>query len=255
MTRVEILESYIKEQQLNEISPTVIKRFVDKFGQDLFDRWQSVSKQLKAPYNNISYLIGDDVKSDIELEDILNNLSSYSNNFQKKMTIDKGSEKIYEDDTWKIYKVFQFEAAQALGQNTKWCIVAKNRFVDGPDAGKNGREIWDDYKAQGINEYYFCINSNGKKYCSAKDPISGEVEIWDETDKMVAEIPGLPNEAKALGVPYVSRMFRIVLDGFARAGVNPEDVHIIWNEGRHNKVKFEDGTVSDFYFDGYNVRF
>lgn len=254
MTRVEILEHYIKEQQLNEIAPTEIKRFITKFDQDIFDRWQKVRANLKSPYNNIAYLMSDEVNNIVDLEDILNNINNYSNAYQNKTKVNKGSDKIYEDKTWKIYRVFDFEAAQILGQNTKWCIIAKNRFTDGPDAGKSGREIWDEYKAQGVKEYYFYMNSNGKKYCAAAAPRGGMVEIWDETDKMVAEIPDLPNEVKEMRIPYISRIFKTILDGFARAGINPDKVHIVWNEDGYNKVKFEDGSIKNFSFDGYNVR-
>jgi hypothetical protein len=89
--------------------------------------------------------------------------------------IKEGTDLIWTDGDWKLYRVNTYEASRLLGTGTNWCVSADS---------DSGRSYFEEYKRDYGGDYYIIMR--GKK--DIKDKYffhieSGQVRGWDQKDR------------------------------------------------------------------------
>ena len=181
-------------------SKTDTQKLVDFAGADLAGRFFDIKNKLKAPENDLYYWIKN--KSIEELEQTVNKIENTKSNTQiKKDAAENGAELVCKTDHWKVYHITTYEAAQAYGRDTHWCITGINEWGD---------KYWREYKEKGI-DFYFLItkdryNPRGfdskfalaiypdNKTCEVFNQKDGQVSIYDIKYIYEVKIPGIDLE-------------------------------------------------------------
>jgi hypothetical protein len=172
------------------------QRLVDFAGADLASKFLAIKNKLKAPENDLYYWIKN--KSVDELEKVVNRLENTKSNTQiKRETSGQGVELVCETEHWKVYHITTYEAAQAYGRDTHWCITGINEWGD---------KYWNEYKNKGVDFYFFITKEKydprgtDSKFALAIYPNNdyeafnqkdGEVSLLDIKYIYEVEIPGV----------------------------------------------------------------
>lgn len=169
------------EEAISE-SKADTQRLVDFAGQDLASRFFAIRNKLKAPENDLYYWIKN--KTVNELEQTVSNIENTKSNTQiRKETAGQGAELICETDHWKVYHITTYEAAQAYGRDTHWCITGINNW---------GNKYWNEYKDKGVDFYFFITkgkyNPRGydSKFALAIYPGNKTCEVFNQKDGQVS---------------------------------------------------------------------
>jgi hypothetical protein len=169
------------EEAISE-SKADTQRLVDFAGQDLASRFFAIRNKLKAPENDLYYWIKN--KTVNELEQTVSNIENTKSNTQiRKETADQGAELVCETDHWKVYHITTYEAAQAYGRDTHWCITGINNW---------GNKYWNEYKDKGVDFYFFITkgkyNPRGydSKFALAIYPGNKTCEVFNQKDGQVS---------------------------------------------------------------------
>lgn len=85
-------------------------------------------------------------------------------------------EKVFENEDWLVISPKTYEAACFYGKGTKWCITGRIK------------EYWSDYTMRGVKFYFVMDKKDKDKKYAVAVYLSGEMEVYDEVDKIV------PNE-------------------------------------------------------------
>lgn len=157
------------------------QRLVDFAGHDLASRFFAIKHKLKAPENDLYYWIKN--KSVKELERAISNQENTKSNTQaKKETTGQGAELVCETDHWKVYHITTYEAAQAYGRDTHWCITGINEWGD---------KYWNEYKEKGVDFYFFITKDSydprgiDSKFALAIYP-NNDCEVFNQKDGEVS---------------------------------------------------------------------
>jgi hypothetical protein len=171
-------------EELNELNEAKAdtERLVAFAGQELADKFLSLKSKLKAPENDLYYWIKK--KTPEELESFLAELESTKSKTQiKKDLADQGAELVCESEHWKVYHITTYEAAQAYGRDTHWCITGINEWGD---------RYWREYKEKGVDFYFFITkgeyNPRGydSKFALALYPDNKTCEVFNQKDGQVS---------------------------------------------------------------------
>lgn len=194
------------------------QKFIDKFGQENFDKFVKYKQRLKN--KNISTDILWHVKNTEkgDMDSIISELDNTLSKTQKaKEDVVNGADLIYKDNNWKVYHVHTYDAAAKLGSGTTWCITGRYH-----GATDRGEYYFNDYvRRYGLDDYYFIFDLNNRdsttgdylKYCAGvqKDPRRLAFLFNGMQDKEITSdgIPGVPRENRiqpisGIRIPYNS---------------------------------------------------
>lgn len=194
------------------------QKFIDKFGQENFDKFVKYKQRLKN--KNISTDILWHVKNTEkgDMDSIISELDNTLSKTQKaKEDVVNGADLIYKDDNWKVYHVHTYDAAAKLGSGTTWCITGRYH-----GATDRGEYYFNDYiRRYGLDDYYFIFDLNNRdsatgdylKYCAGvtKDPRRLAFLFNGMQDREITNdgIPGVPRENRiqpisGIRIPYNS---------------------------------------------------
>lgn len=171
------------------------QKLIDFIGDEYANMFFELKKQgrIKSPQNDIYYWLK---KTPQELRDFLMDMHLTRSNSEQRKLDKSGADLVYNKDGWKIYKINTYDAAKYYGKGTKWCISGNYPGNEG-----QGEYYFNDYKSNGVKDYYFIINPENHKWCYL-DTYSGFSDsiLWDEEDNGVDDIyddtiPNFPEEA------------------------------------------------------------
>jgi hypothetical protein len=182
------LETISKLNELYEESPGILiearadtQKLIDFAGENLANRFLAVKSKLKTPENDLYYWIKN--RTVDELEQTVSNIENTKSNTQiKKETAGQGAELVCETGHWKVYHITTYDAAQAYGRDTHWCITGINEWGD---------KYWKEYKAKGVDFYFFITkgeyNPRGidSKFALALYPDKKTCEVFNQKDGQV----------------------------------------------------------------------
>lgn len=179
----------VSKNKLDEAKEDQLK-FEKIFGKEFLDDFLKLKNRLKSPENDMSYWQRVyKEKGERETFKQLNIVLNNAQNIKSKSQIDKeakqGATLIYSDNDWKVYKIDTYAASARYGKGTKWCISGNYGGHE-----QEGEYWFNYYKREGAEAYYFFIGKQ-EKYCLVKYP--DKIEIFNEEDKRVAEIPDAPH--------------------------------------------------------------
>lgn len=170
-----------------------IQKLIDHVGAETADKFLELKTRIKPPQNDLYYWLK---KEPVELQDFLNDLESTKSKTQQAKEDKSGADLIYNSDGWKIYKINTYNASKYYGKGTKWCISGNYSGHE-----ERGEEYFNDYKKQGVLNYYFIFSPYNHKWCYLEtiDRFIGS-RLWDETNNGVNNdfdtvIPYLPKDA------------------------------------------------------------
>ena len=143
------------------------QRLIDFAGEELANRFFAIKPRLKYPENDLYYWIKNKTVDDLK-QVVLNAEETKSKRQLSKEKKLNGAELVCETDNWKVYHITTFEASQALGRDTKWCITG----VHGSDY------YWKDYTDKGV-DFYFLITKGEYDPRGLYSKVALAVYPWD----------------------------------------------------------------------------
>jgi hypothetical protein len=157
------------------------ERLIAFAGQELTDKFLSLKSKLKSPENDLYYWIK---KTPEELEAFLTKIEQKKSSTQiKKEVAGQGAKLVCSTPHWDVYNITTYEAAQAYGRDTKWCITGINNWGD---------SHWQDYKYQRGVDFYFLITKENydpraldSKFAIAIYPDGETYEAFNQKDGQV----------------------------------------------------------------------
>ena len=151
------------------------QKLIDYVGEETADRFFKLKPRIKSPQNDLYYWLK---KEPVELQDFLDDLESTKSKTQIEREAKQGAKLLYNKNGWKIYRIDTYEAATYYGKNTKWCISGNY-----PGSEGQGKTYFDDYKNNGVIDYYFIISPDNHKWCYLDvTPDFSDSVLWDEED-------------------------------------------------------------------------
>jgi len=184
----------------------------NKVGRELSDKFFELRNRLNPPQNDVYYWIN---KKPSELENALNSIEKSRK--QKDMEAREGTDLIFEDDTWLVLKINTHEASKKYGKGTKWCISGEGDWKSRTTKYHNSKEVWDDYvDNHGANIWFFINKKDNHKYCVVECAVTLDgqtatgLEIYDDSNRMIIEIPNAPRTSVPTYSEMTSQLFNIL---------------------------------------------
>ena len=140
-----------------------IQRFIDKFGEDTYNKFIKLKDRLKN--NNLSVDITWYVKN-VDPEGLDQILFDVENRVVKDETgkTKLNRKKIAENEYYTIYDVLDWQTAMNMGDGTVWCITG--RYDTDEVKPSQAKFYFDDYKRIGVKSYlFFMPKKDGDKWC------------------------------------------------------------------------------------------
>ena len=200
-----------KELSLEDLREILIEskadeqKLIDFAGEELAQKFFKLKPRMEAPQNDLYFWIkqGD--------PDYLRTWLLALENIKSKSQIEKeakkGAKLVYNKNGWRIYRIDTYEAATYYGKNTKWCISGNY-----PGSEGEGQTYFDKYLDEGVNDYYFIISPNNRKWCylDAEKDFEDSV-LWNEVDDGFTDIrddniPNFPQDAIDILPGFRSRL-------------------------------------------------
>ena len=187
------MRSYLYESKAD------IQRLYDFAGDKLAQRFLDNRNHIKSPQNDIYYWLK---RSRQELQDFLD--SSLTKNQKVETEIDEilkmpkanDVEKVSEQDGYTIYKINSPEASVkyglVVGGKAGWCI--SGGYYDGKEDGsilEEAEHYFNEYLDGEYEDYFFVIGHSTKYAICVKSYDYFDIDIWDQSDNVVDEIPYL----------------------------------------------------------------
>lgn len=229
--------------------------FENKVGKELSDKFFSLKHRLTPPQNDLYYWMDKDIS---ELENVLNSIEKSIK--EKDDEAREGTDLIFENDTWLILKINTHEASKKYGKGTKWCISGEGDWQSRTSRYHNSKEVWDDYvNNHNANIWFFINKKDGHKYCvvECSMTLDGQtavgLEIYDDSNRMITEIPNAPKTSVQTYSPITEQLFRILgnyidTDKIVNLISYDPDQAMTHQDLR---VDLDDGTTKYFRFDRY----
>ena len=149
------------------------QRFIAKFGEDAFNRYNRISQKLQGQYKDMTWLTAN-VEAN-ELNEIFNNAEF------------KGYEPTDENEDFVMFKIEDLDMCQKLSEGANWCIATPTAY--------------NTYAGYGAEYKFYFNKKTGEKYCVAS--VSGMNEIVDQNDNELAKLPdGVPGEVYTSAVVH-----------------------------------------------------
>lgn len=145
-------------------------------GDEYFDKYIAIKNRIKDPeYKDIYKMIK------MDPEEIYKFVDSFTSASSKRRNDKSGAKLLYEDDDWKVYKIYTYDAAKYYGKGTRWCITGN---YEGHE--HLGEKYFDDYiREKNLDGgYYFYINKNkpNLKFCVLQNVGGKVLSIWNAED-------------------------------------------------------------------------
>lgn len=219
-------ELYKKSNVKNQIleSKADEQRLIDFVGEETAQKFFKLKPRIKSPQNDLYYWLK---REPVELQDFLNDLESTKSKTQIEREAKQGAKLLYNKNGWKIYRIDTYEAATYYGKNTKWCISGNY-----PGSEGQGQEYFDDYKNNGVIDYYFIISPDNHKWCylHTEDGFKDSV-LWNEvddgfTDIRDDEIPDFPADAMEV-MPGFKEHFKVMTTSEQRLRSDVIRTHVL----------------------------
>ena len=177
-------EDFIKVwEELSELNEAKAdtQNLINFAGEELATKFLAIKNKLKAPENDLYYWIKNSAPE--ELEAFLREIESTKSKTQAKKEVSgRGAELVCSSEHWNVYHITTYEAAQAYGRDTKWCITGINNWGD---------KYWNEYKDKGV-EFYFLITKENydpraydSKYAIAIYSNKNTYEAFDQKDGQI----------------------------------------------------------------------
>ena len=193
-------------EELNE-SKADEQKLIDHVGQEIADKFFKLKNRIKSPQNDLYFWLK---KEPVELQDFIDDLESTKSKTQIEREAKQGAKLLYNKNGWKIYRIDTYEAATYYGKNTEWCISGNYPGNEG-----RGQTYFDNYKNNGVIDYYFIISPDNHKWCylHTEDGF-GDSVLWNEvddgfTDIRDDEIPDFPVDAMEV-MPGFKEHFKVM---------------------------------------------
>ena len=175
-------------------------------GKDIANRFLAIRNKFKAPENDLYFWIKNKTPNELE-QAVLEMENAKSNTQIKKETTSSGAKLVADTKHWKIYHITSFEAAQAYGRDTKWCITGIE---------DSGDKYWNEYKEKGADFYFLITKDNydprGRKSKFALALYEGGMEYdeWEdeefEVDPMYEVYDQQDYSVLLEDVPYINEV-------------------------------------------------
>jgi hypothetical protein len=175
-----------------------IKRFSDKFGDDLSSKFFNLKPRLKAPENDISFWMK---KTKEELDSFLLQVEKTKTVKQKEEEIRKGSTVLYKDPKWEVIEIHTLEASRKYGYGTKWCISGQDCSTE--DMWNKYKKTMPNFPEDSSSLIFFMHKESEEKYAVLYNRDNHAYLIWTENDIPVMFIPDAP-EVK--GMKYLGNL-------------------------------------------------
>lgn len=236
----------MKMEKINKITEAKEdkQRFIERFGQELYDRFLKLKPRLTPPDNDISYWMKKS-KEDLVLK--LDSIEGKQTAKQKSETAKQGSKKLYSDPRWDVIEIQTLEASIKYGKETKWCI-------SGVDC--NPKEMWDYYMggslAPKFNKdtsvfIFFIDNVNSTKWAVLYDRATKNHIVWNELDNITSFIKDAP---KVKGLPNLGKIpFKVKHDIAKSIGVSIDKIKDI---SETTEEIFTDDHLEKYYVEYYD---
>ena len=183
------------------------EKFISKFGQEAFDKFQKYKQRLKNKgiSNDILYHVKNTSVED--MVEIINDLDNTQSKNQQLKAEKAGADLLYVDDNWKIYRINTYDASKYYGKGTVWCISGNYPGHEG-----RGQHYFDSYLKDNYSEYYFFIRKDDTKWAVCPHKDNPKVcDVWDSQD---GRPRGIPDAPVVDGIPDVSLVaLKITKDG------------------------------------------
>lgn len=171
--RVRKLESLFLEGKRDQ---EILNNFL---GDEYYNKYNLIKNKIKDPnYKDIYKMIK------MDLDDVKNYIDSFQSNTDiRRSRKSEGTELIYQDDLWKVYRITTYKAAQLYGSGTTWCITGRYGGHE-----ERGEEYFNSYIYENDLDggYYFYIKNDGKtKYCLLRKENGNVHSIWNAEDDRV----------------------------------------------------------------------
>lgn len=186
-----ILDDYMKDymntdEPLNE-SKADQQKFIDKFGQNVFDLFNKSKDRLRN--NKVSTDILYHVKNTSveDMKNILHNLQAKVKTGDNNVDLTKIQGKynfLGSRDGYDVYEPLDVIASMSLGVGTGWCTTGRYGHagdVNFKPSLKDAKEHWDEYTSEGVRFFYFLQNGIGK-YALALYPKMFEVGEYIDSE-------------------------------------------------------------------------
>lgn len=194
-------------EHLNE-SKADEQKLIDFVGEETAKQYLKLKPRMEQPFNDLYWWIKEG--SPQELKDYVDWLTKTKSKSQVEREAKQGAKLLYNKNGWKIYRIDTYEAATYYGKNTKWCISGNY-----PGSEGQGQTYFDDYKNNGVIDYYFIISPDNHKWCylHTEDDFEDSV-LWNEvddgfTDIRDDEIPDFPADAMEV-MPGFKEHFKVM---------------------------------------------
>ena len=186
-----ILEDYMKDygntdEPLNE-SKADQQKFIDKFGQDVFDLFNKSRDRLRNSKVSTDILYHVKNTSVEDMKNILHNLQAKVKTGDNNVDLTKIQGKynfLGSRDGYDVYEPLDVIASMSLGVGTGWCTTGRYGHagdVNFKPSVKDAKEHWDEYTSEGVRFFYFLQNGIGK-YALALYPKMFEVGEYIDSE-------------------------------------------------------------------------
>ena len=138
-----------------------IQKFIDKFGQENYDKFNKLKDRIKnagLSSDMTWYVKNMDIEEfEQQLKDLENRVVK---DIQGKTKLNR--KKIAENQYWIIWDVLDWETAMNMGEGTVWCITG--RYNTDEVKPSQAKHYFDEYKKEGVNSYLFIMPKNEADY-------------------------------------------------------------------------------------------
>ena len=126
------------------------QKFIDKFGEEKWERFDSLKSRLSN--KDLYYWVG---QTEETLDNALLDAENKETNKKKRSSAKDGAILLAQDENWKCYKITTHKAATYYGRDTQWCVssVDNTYAVD-----ENGEDI------EREPDYHFNKYTEGGEY-------------------------------------------------------------------------------------------
>ena len=229
-----------------------IQRFIDKFGEDTYNKFIKFKDRLKN--NNLSVDITWYVKN-VDPEALDQILFDVENRVVKDETgkAKLNRKKIAENENYVIYDVLDWQTAMNMGDGTVWCITG--RYDTEEVKPSQAKFYFDDYKQQGVKSYlFFMPKKDGDKWCLVIYN-NGDVELWSWDDSSTSGSVEVKRKLNAINSPnFMYDSFEYNWDKLAYITEEDDDgyktlVEYIHKKDKHIVINEDIARVGDNAFE------
>lgn len=127
-----------------------IQKLVDYAGEDYANRFLAVKHMFKYPETDLYYWIRNCTVLQFKKAVVDAEKTIAEKRLAKNKKVD-GTSVVCETPNWKVYHITTYEASQAYGRDTQWCITGINDWGD---------RYWNNYIDQGVSFYFLIAKNN-----------------------------------------------------------------------------------------------